>query len=128
VSTIAPCSSRSLSVAGFVLAGIAALLILAVKVGNMRLAPAPRTYSVLAEFHDADGLQVGAPAASAGVQVGTVSAIVFDQRRYETAHPEGAPCCRPFPSPGPAMATSAAAGRCQRAGRRAASASHDPEH
>lgn len=76
-------SSRSLSVAGFVLAGIAALLILAVKVGNMRLAPVPRTYSVLAEFHDADSLQVGAPVASAGVQVGTVSAIAFDQRRYE---------------------------------------------
>ena len=67
----------------FVMAGIAALMILAMKVGNLGSFSAPDTYSVYAEFDNIGGLKVRAPVKSAGVVVGRVAAIEFDTQSYK---------------------------------------------
>lgn len=67
----------------FVLAGISALLFLALKVGNMGAFDASATYSVKAYFGNIGGLKVRAPVKSAGVVVGRVSEIRFDNTDYE---------------------------------------------
>lgn len=66
----------------FVLAGIGALLILALKVGNASTFFAGDTYRVVAEFDNIGGLKVRAPVRSAGVLVGRVESITFDNQRY----------------------------------------------
>lgn len=66
----------------FVVAGIAALLVLALKVGNASTFFAGDTYRVTAEFDNIGGLKVRAPVRSAGVLVGRVEAVDFDPQRY----------------------------------------------
>jgi phospholipid/cholesterol/gamma-HCH transport system substrate-binding protein len=67
----------------FVVAGIAALLFLALKVGNMGAFDSAQTYVVKASFDNIGGLKVRAPVKSAGVVVGRVSEIGFDTAAYE---------------------------------------------
>lgn len=67
----------------FVVGGIAALLVLAMKVGNLSTYNSEATYSVTAGFQNIGGLKVKAPVKSAGVLVGRVSAIEFDPQRFE---------------------------------------------
>lgn len=67
----------------FVVAGIAAILFLALKVGNMGSFNGGATYTVTAEFDNIGGLKPQAPIKSAGVVVGRVSDITFDSTRYE---------------------------------------------
>jgi len=67
----------------FVAAGFAALLFLAMKVGNMSGYSIGDGYTVHAYFDNVGGLKVRAPVKSAGVVVGRVSAIKFDDKRYE---------------------------------------------
>ena len=67
----------------FVVAGIAAILFLALKVGNMGSFDTASTYTVKAEFDNIGGLKARAPIKSAGVVVGRVSEIGFDSRTYE---------------------------------------------
>jgi phospholipid/cholesterol/gamma-HCH transport system substrate-binding protein len=67
----------------FVAIGIAALLFLALKVGNMSAANFVETYSLTAKFDNIGGLKVRAPVKSAGVPVGRVSEIYFDPQTYE---------------------------------------------
>lgn len=67
----------------FVVAGIAALLFLALKVGNMTGFERGSTYTVRAEFENIGGLKPRAPVKSAGVVVGRVSEIGFDNQSYE---------------------------------------------
>ncbi|MCA1978469.1 MAG: outer membrane lipid asymmetry maintenance protein MlaD [Thiobacillus sp.] len=69
----------------FVVAGIAALLFLALKVGSMNTVNTSDSYTVLARFENIGGLKVRAPVKSAGVVVGRVSDIRFDNERYEAA-------------------------------------------
>lgn len=66
----------------FVLAGIAALLVLALKVGNAGTFFSGDTYRVYAEFDNIGGLKVRAPVKSAGVLVGRVDDIQFDGKRF----------------------------------------------
>lgn len=67
----------------FVVAGIIALLVLALKVGNASATfSVGDTYLVYAEFDNIGGLKVRAPVKSAGVVVGRVDGIQFDTRRY----------------------------------------------
>jgi phospholipid/cholesterol/gamma-HCH transport system substrate-binding protein len=66
----------------FVVAGIAALLVLALKVGNAGTFFAGDTYRVTAEFDNIGGLKVRAPVRSAGVLVGRVESVDFDPQRY----------------------------------------------
>ena len=67
----------------FVTAGFAALLILAMKVGNLGAERGVETYSVEARFDNIGGLKVRGPVRSAGVLVGRVQDIHFDNQRYQ---------------------------------------------
>lgn len=70
-------------VGAFVVAGIAALVILAFKVGNMSTYDASDTYRLHAFFTNVGGLKPTASVRSAGVLVGRVSSITLDTERYE---------------------------------------------
>ncbi len=66
----------------FVAAGIAALVILAFKVGNMASMGGGESYEVVANFDNIGGLKPRAPVKSAGVVVGRVTAITFNNERF----------------------------------------------
>ena len=66
----------------FVCAGIGALLVLAFKVGNMSGFSVADTYKVYAEFDNVGGLKPRAPVKSAGVVVGRVSDVSFDNKSF----------------------------------------------
>ena len=67
----------------FVAAGLAGLLFLALKVGNLASFGAADTYLVEAKFANIGGLKIRAPIKSAGVVVGRVSEVRFDNGSYE---------------------------------------------
>jgi phospholipid/cholesterol/gamma-HCH transport system substrate-binding protein len=67
----------------FVAAGFGGLLFLALKVGNLASFSTAQTYHVKANFANIGGLKVRAPIKSAGVVVGRVSEIGFDNERYD---------------------------------------------
>jgi phospholipid/cholesterol/gamma-HCH transport system substrate-binding protein len=66
----------------FVTAGVAALFILALKVGNASSVSVSDGYRVIAEFDNIGGLKVRAPVKSAGVVVGRVEGIALDTRSF----------------------------------------------
>jgi phospholipid/cholesterol/gamma-HCH transport system substrate-binding protein len=67
----------------FVAAGLAALLFLALKVGNLASFSTNETYQVHAKFANIGGLKVRGPVKSAGVVVGRVADIRFDNESFE---------------------------------------------
>jgi len=67
----------------FVAIGLAALLFLALKVGNLASFSTAATYRLEARFSNIGGLKVRAPIKSAGVVVGRVGSIGFDGQTYE---------------------------------------------
>ena len=67
----------------FVVIGIGALLFLALKVGNLATFAAGETYNVQARFVNIGSLKVRAPIKSAGVVVGRVADIRFDNETFE---------------------------------------------
>jgi len=67
----------------FVAAGFAGLLFLALKVGNLASFSTSQTYHVKANFANIGGLKVRAPIKSAGVVVGRVSEVSFDNESYD---------------------------------------------
>ncbi len=67
----------------FVALGIAALLFLALKVGNLASFSTSQMYQVQAKFANIGGLKVRGPVKSAGVVVGRVNGIRFDNESYE---------------------------------------------
>lgn len=67
----------------FVALGVAALLGLAMKVGNLTTSNIGETYTVEAAFENIGGLKPRAPVKSAGVVVGRVEGIRFDSATYE---------------------------------------------
>ena len=69
----------------FVAAGFAALLVLAMKVGNLGAERATETYRVEARFDNIGGLKVRGPVRSAGVLVGRVHEIHFDNERFQAS-------------------------------------------
>jgi phospholipid/cholesterol/gamma-HCH transport system substrate-binding protein len=70
-------------VGAFVVAGIAALLVLALKVGNFSTYNMSESYKLELYFNDIGGLKPTASVRSAGVLVGRVAAITLDPERYE---------------------------------------------
>ena len=76
-------STIDLWVGIFVAAGFAALLFLALKVGNLASFSSAQTYPIYAKFANIGGLKVRAPIKSAGVVVGRVADIRFDNESYE---------------------------------------------
>jgi phospholipid/cholesterol/gamma-HCH transport system substrate-binding protein len=67
----------------FVIAGMAALLFLALKVGSMNVVKANNSYELVAKFDNIGGLKVRAPVKSAGVVVGRVTDVQFDAENFE---------------------------------------------
>jgi phospholipid/cholesterol/gamma-HCH transport system substrate-binding protein len=66
----------------FVSAGLVALLVLALKVGNATSITASNGYHLIAAFDNIGGLKVRAPVKSAGVVVGRVEDIRFDNQKF----------------------------------------------
>jgi len=66
----------------FVVIGMAALLFLSFRVGNLAGTSFTDTYVVKAQFDNIGGLKVRAPVKSAGVVVGRVGSISFDTHSY----------------------------------------------
>lgn len=75
-------STLDLWVGIFVMAGIGALLVLAMKVGNMTTSSTGETYQLTAQFDNIGGLKPRAPVKSAGVVVGRVAGIQFDNEKF----------------------------------------------
>lgn len=69
----------------FVIAGVVALLFLALKVGSTSAVSASNSYEVVARFDNIGGLKPRAPVKSAGVVVGRVADIHFDNETFEAA-------------------------------------------
>jgi phospholipid/cholesterol/gamma-HCH transport system substrate-binding protein len=67
----------------FVTAGFVALMVLALKVGNAGAERAAEVYRVEARFDNIGGLKVRGPVRSAGVLVGRVADIHFDNERFQ---------------------------------------------
>lgn len=67
----------------FVVAGLAALLVLALKVGNFSTYNMSDTYQLQVYFTNIGGLKPTASIRSAGVLVGRVAEISLDPERYE---------------------------------------------
>jgi phospholipid/cholesterol/gamma-HCH transport system substrate-binding protein len=67
----------------FVAAGFGGLLFLALKVGNLASFSTAQTYHVKAKFANIGGLKIRAPVKSAGVVVGRVSEVGFDNESFD---------------------------------------------
>jgi phospholipid/cholesterol/gamma-HCH transport system substrate-binding protein len=67
----------------FAVVGIGAMLFLSLKVANLASFTAADTYQVNAKFENIGGLKVRAPVKSAGVVVGRVGEIRFDNESFE---------------------------------------------
>ena len=67
----------------FVVAGIAALVVLAMKVGNLSTYNGSESYQLQAYFSNIGGLKAQASIKSSGVLVGRVTGISLDTERYE---------------------------------------------
>ncbi len=76
-------STIDLWVGIFVAAGFGALLFLALKVGNLTALSTSATYQMQANFANIGGLKIRAPIKSAGVVVGRVADVRFDDQTYE---------------------------------------------
>lgn len=76
-------TTLDLWVGAFVVAGIAALVILAMKVGNLSTYNVSETYELDAYFTNIGGLKPKGSIKSAGVLVGRVTGITLDTSRYE---------------------------------------------
>jgi phospholipid/cholesterol/gamma-HCH transport system substrate-binding protein len=70
-------------VGAFVVAGIGALVVLALKVGNLSTYNVSESYQLQAHFTNVGGLKPTASVRSSGVLVGRVTSIVLDTERYE---------------------------------------------
>ncbi len=67
----------------FVLLGALAVMFLALKVGNMNSMSFGPSYTVIARFDNIGGLKPRAPVKSAGVVVGRVESIVFNDKTFQ---------------------------------------------
>ena len=76
-------TTLDLWVGAFVVAGIGALVVLALKVGNLSTYNTSETYQLQAHFTNVGGLKPTASVRSSGVLVGRVTSITLDTQRYE---------------------------------------------
>jgi phospholipid/cholesterol/gamma-HCH transport system substrate-binding protein len=67
----------------FVLVGLLAIVFLALKAANLASFSFDSSYSLLAKFDNIGGLKAGAPVKSAGVTVGRISSITFDNKAFK---------------------------------------------
>jgi len=76
-------TTLDLWVGAFVVAGLGALVVLALKVGNLSTYNVSESYVLQAHFTNVGGLKPTASVRSSGVLVGRVTSIVLDTERYE---------------------------------------------
>jgi phospholipid/cholesterol/gamma-HCH transport system substrate-binding protein len=76
-------SKSDLWVGLFVVLGALALVFLALKAGNLASFSTDEGYSVVAKFDNIGGLKPRAPVKSAGVVVGRVAGITFDDKSFQ---------------------------------------------
>jgi phospholipid/cholesterol/gamma-HCH transport system substrate-binding protein len=69
----------------FVLLGAAALLFLALKAGNMSSISFEKSYQITTKFDNIGGLKPNAAVKSAGVVVGRVGEIKFDDKTFQAS-------------------------------------------
>ncbi len=67
----------------FVAAGLAALFVLAMKISNLAAFNDGEGYPLMARFDNIGGLKVRAPVTMAGVRIGRVEKISFDDETFE---------------------------------------------
>jgi phospholipid/cholesterol/gamma-HCH transport system substrate-binding protein len=67
----------------FVLLGMLAIVFLALKAANLASFSLDSTYDLKARFDNIGGLKAGAPIKSAGVTVGRIQAIAFDNKEFK---------------------------------------------
>ena len=75
--------SIELAVGAFVGAGLAALFMLAMQASNLSSLSSDGFYEITARFDNIGGLKVRSPVTMAGVRIGRVSEISFDDATYE---------------------------------------------
>ena len=78
-------SKNDLWVGLFVLIGAAGILFLALKAANLLSLNFDSTYQVIAKFDNIGGLKQRAAVKSAGVVIGRVEAITFDDKSYQAS-------------------------------------------
>ena len=76
-------TTLDLWVGAFVVAGIVALAVLALKVGNLSTYNVSESYQLQAHFSNVGGLKPTASVRSAGVLVGRVTSITLDTQSFE---------------------------------------------
>jgi phospholipid/cholesterol/gamma-HCH transport system substrate-binding protein len=69
----------------FVLLGAAALIFLAFKAANLTSFSSGNTYPIIAKFDNIGGLKQRAPVKSAGVVVGRVGQVVFENKSFRAS-------------------------------------------
>jgi len=67
----------------FVVLGVAALFVLAMKMSNFNTLSSGDGYTVVARFEEIGGLKVQSPVNAGGVRVGRVTGIGYDEKRYQ---------------------------------------------
>ncbi len=81
----------------FVITGIAALMVLSLKVGNLNIYNPSQSYVITGNFENIGGLKVRAPVKSAGVVVGRVTDIQFSTQTYDAVVTMSMDSRFPFP-------------------------------
>ena len=77
-----PTSTVELSTGMFVLLGFAALFFMVTQITNRELSSSGKSYEVMAQFENIGSLKPGAAVSMAGVTVGRVETIGYDQQQY----------------------------------------------
>ena len=72
-----------IAVGAFIFAGLLALVMLAMKVSNLTDFGSGDTYEVKVKFDNIGGLKVRAPVKMAGVEIGRVADIGFDNKTFQ---------------------------------------------
>lgn len=72
-----------ITVGAFMAAGLVALFFLAMQVSNLASITTSEGYKVTARFTNVGGLKVRSPVSMAGVRIGRVVEIRYDQENYE---------------------------------------------
>jgi phospholipid/cholesterol/gamma-HCH transport system substrate-binding protein len=75
--------SMEILVGAFMAAGLLAIFFLAMQVSNLSAMSGGPGYSLIARFDNIGSLKVRAPVSMAGVRLGRVEAVGFDQETYQ---------------------------------------------
>ncbi|NEX15850.1 MAG: outer membrane lipid asymmetry maintenance protein MlaD [Halochromatium sp.] len=80
---MAPIRLSEILVGAFMALGFVALFFLAMRVSNLSMASVDEGYTLTAKFDNIGSLRVRAPVSMAGVRLGRVEAIDFDQETFQ---------------------------------------------